>query len=356
MSKRYTIITLPLHLVNIDFILVCKIVPVSQFVVVELNRCSMMTKENFNLSWVSHPLSSTKLLVQLLRDQELTDVTLVCGDGQEIRAHKAVLGSASPVLKKLFSRSGNGRTVLYLSGLDFSNLKGIVNFIYLGEATVDQTNIDPFFRVCKEFQIEGLSDYSILPAGIQHSALLEINIEENTGEIENGQNMKFEKVTFSCENCDYETTCEESLGKHNNDLHTEQEMNEYTSDTHIDEGQQATKISEPIKLHEKTKKGHHEVDKIQPICNLSRELEYPCNKCNKYSSKSKHTLKRHVDFVHNGFKLKCEECNKLFSGESPLRRHIRRDHIGVMRYCDLCDFMGRSTDDVWRHKSKNHFN
>lgn len=157
----------------------------------------MMSAENFNLTWTSHPSVSTKLLVKLLRDQELTDVTLVCGDGQEVRAHKAVLGSASPVLKKIFSKSVNERIFIYLSGLNLSNLEGIINFIYLGEATVDQTSIDSFFRICKEFQIEGLSNYSILPADkdcLSTLPLPESNIEENAQKKQNWQN-KFEVRT-----------------------------------------------------------------------------------------------------------------------------------------------------------------
>lgn len=175
--------------------------------------------------------------------------------------------------------------------------------------------------------------------------------------------MKSEQVIFPCETCDYETTCEENLRSHKIDLHSKKTIDHLTEEiiednpsnvAEIKFKQPVEPIPETVKLFEK-KKGHHEVDEITPLRSFSGELKYPCNKC-EYTATAKPSLKRHLDFVHNGFKIKCDECNKLFSGYSPLRRHIKRDHKYEMKYCDLCDFHGRSTDDVRFHKSKNHFN
>ena len=156
--------------------------------------------------------------MKLLKNEELTDVTLVCGDGQEIKAHKAILGSASPVLKKIFSKCGNERMCLYFSGLNLSNVEEIINFIYLGEATVSQTGIDSFFRICKEFQIEGLSDYSILPANKKCSSTTTKQMVDSEG---GNQPLEISEFTlnssetsqtmYPCEMCEFETDCEETI-------------------------------------------------------------------------------------------------------------------------------------------------
>ena len=39
---------------------------------------------------------------ELYGEEELSDVTLVCGDSQQIKAHKVILGSSSPVFKHIF--------------------------------------------------------------------------------------------------------------------------------------------------------------------------------------------------------------------------------------------------------------
>ena len=196
-----------------------------------------MSSENFNLTWTSHPLASTNLLVKLLRDQELTDVTLVCGDGQEVDAHKAVLGSVSTVFKKIFKRGGQERIVLYLSGISLSNLEAIINFIYLGEATVNQSCIDSFFRICKEFQIEGLSDYSIVPTSkesLSSTTPSAVKLEAITQDVEKNQSLidiyiETDQEMFPCELCDFETSCQESLTSHKATLHSEEPM------VHLDE-------------------------------------------------------------------------------------------------------------------------
>ena len=110
-----------------------------------------------------------------------------------------------------------------------------------------------------------------------------------------------------------------------------------------------------IKIYKRSKKGDHEADKVIPVPSLFGELIYPCDKCD-YSPKIKESLKRHIDFVHNGLKLKCDQCSKLYAGEGKLRRHIRREHSNEIRLCDLCDFVAKTTDQLWYHKSKKHFN
>ena len=45
--------------------------------------------ENFCLNWNDFTKNVTSSFKELRRDQEFTDVTLACGDGQRIEAHKS---------------------------------------------------------------------------------------------------------------------------------------------------------------------------------------------------------------------------------------------------------------------------
>ena len=266
-----------------------------------------MSSETFNLTWNSHPLASTNLLVNLLRDQELTDVTLVCGDDQQVRAHKAVLGSASPILKKIFQRSGNERIVIYLSGVSMRDMEAMVNFVYLGEATVNQSNINSFFTICKEFQIEGLTDYSILPTckDISSSTIpASIKVEENNRSLENRQlnlteevvSLVEEKTIYPCEMCDFEATSLDGLESHKLDSHRDNSIlhsdgdnvGESKSDIcekniqlpcYIEGEEKILTLQEKIKIYKKPKKSEREVNNIDPIYTANGELRYPCNKC-----------------------------------------------------------------------------
>lgn len=107
--------------------------------------------ERFNLTWESHADTSSTLLANLLSEGDLTDVTLVSDDMSELRAHKVILGSVSSVFKQLFARKSDQNFCLYLSGTRTDDLHALMNFIYTGQATVDQSNIDTFFKIAKQF-------------------------------------------------------------------------------------------------------------------------------------------------------------------------------------------------------------
>ena len=88
--------------------------------------------ENFNLQWPFHATTSSTLLVNMLRDQEMTDITLVSGDMKEVTAHKVVLCSVSPVLRKLIKSKSEHNFCLYLGETKIEELQALLNFIYIG--------------------------------------------------------------------------------------------------------------------------------------------------------------------------------------------------------------------------------
>ena len=92
----------------------------------------------------------------LLNDQDLTDVTLVCGDGQHIKAHKVILSSFSPTFKKILLNIEHRSFVIYMKGVEHKQLKALIDFIYLGETKVDQNDFASFMVIAKDLRINGL--------------------------------------------------------------------------------------------------------------------------------------------------------------------------------------------------------
>ena len=108
---------------------------------VGLNFASPLLKNNFIRSW------------RILRyDMNSCDVTLACVDG-EIGAHKVILSSVSPVFKRLLSKKFYKHPYLYLRGMRYSQILAFLDYIYLGEVSVDKQNIDKFIDIIKEFKI-----------------------------------------------------------------------------------------------------------------------------------------------------------------------------------------------------------
>ena len=74
-----------------------------------------------------------KFFESLWAEQELTDVTLVCKDGSQLRAHKMVLVLSSPLLRMILMRSKTSDPILLLLSTDALVLERLLRLVYFGE-------------------------------------------------------------------------------------------------------------------------------------------------------------------------------------------------------------------------------
>ena len=91
----------------------------------------------------------------LRQDKELTDVILVCEDGQQVEAHKVVLVASSPFFLNILKRNKHPHPLIYMTGVKSNNLMAMVD-IYQGEANVFQEDFDFFLNFAEELQLRGL--------------------------------------------------------------------------------------------------------------------------------------------------------------------------------------------------------
>ena len=103
-------------------------------------------KENVNFAFGS-----------LRNDQEFTDVTLSCEDGQQMEAHKVILAASSPFFQKILQNSKHPHPLIYLRGFQSKDFVSILDFLYFGEANIYQENLDSFLAIAEEIQLKGLT-------------------------------------------------------------------------------------------------------------------------------------------------------------------------------------------------------
>ena len=72
---------------------------------------------------------------KLRHDSEFTDVTLVCGDGQQVEAHKVILASKSPFFLEILGKNKHPHPLIYMKGIKFDELNALVDFIYMTQKT-----------------------------------------------------------------------------------------------------------------------------------------------------------------------------------------------------------------------------
>ena len=72
---------------------------------------------------------------EMMTSDDFTDVTLVTDDKKTIKAHRNILSACSPVFKNILQMEINhSNPVIYLRGIQYSEIESLLQFIYLGEA------------------------------------------------------------------------------------------------------------------------------------------------------------------------------------------------------------------------------
>ena len=115
------------------------------------------TDEKLCLQWNDFKENVSSAFRDLGQDKEFTDVTLVCGDGQQVEAHKVVLAVSRPFFQNILMENKHPHPLIYMRGIRSENLGTMVDFFYHGEANVYQENLDSFLGLAEELQLKGLT-------------------------------------------------------------------------------------------------------------------------------------------------------------------------------------------------------
>ena len=89
------------------------------------------------------------MMKNLIKSFDFADVTLVCEDRKQIKAHRNILSACSPVFKDILQINKSSSSIIYLRGVNSLQMESILQFIYIGEATILQEQITDFLSVMK---------------------------------------------------------------------------------------------------------------------------------------------------------------------------------------------------------------
>ena len=113
-----------------------------------------MNSDDCNLTWQFHSELLTDMLQFIQSSNTFADVTLVCEDQKKIKAHKIILSASSPIFRNILSSRNDEHTTVHLSEIKSSELEQIIQFIYLGQTSIDSDRIDEFFSAAKYLDIK----------------------------------------------------------------------------------------------------------------------------------------------------------------------------------------------------------
>ena len=113
--------------------------------------------EQFNLNWHTYNDHLKEMMQNLMQSHESSDVTLVCEDKTKFKAHQFVLNACSPVFQSIINDLPQKDPVIYLRGVHAPEMKSILQFMYLGQATLFQDRMNDFLNVGKSLEIKEIS-------------------------------------------------------------------------------------------------------------------------------------------------------------------------------------------------------
>merc|ERR1711955_118806 len=125
-------------------------------VISKLNNWRQQTMDKFSLKWNDFQTTVSNSFKVLKQEQDFFDVTLVSDDQKEIQSHKVVLSACSSFFKPILQKNSHSHPLIYLSGIDSTNLQYIIDYVYEGEVKLFQEQLDSFLDAAQKLQIAGL--------------------------------------------------------------------------------------------------------------------------------------------------------------------------------------------------------
>jgi len=116
----------------------------------------MVTSEKFCLRWNDFESNISGAFREIREEKDFFDCTLSCGSRQ-IQAHKLILSACSPFFRSILRQNPHQHPLLYLKGVQFTDLQAVLNFMYHGEVNVAQEELNSFLSVAEDLQVKGLT-------------------------------------------------------------------------------------------------------------------------------------------------------------------------------------------------------
>jgi len=117
----------------------------------------MSEDEALVLRWQEYSRNIGSSSAVFRRESTFSDLTLVV-DGAQVQVHRFILASCSPLFLGMLRHLNHPHPVIFLRGVDHHHLLLILDFMYLGEVSVQQNELPAFLRTAEDLQVKGLTE------------------------------------------------------------------------------------------------------------------------------------------------------------------------------------------------------
>ena len=109
------------------------------------------------VTWNGYQKKEKSIFRHLLESSEFADINLVSEDGQQFKGHKAILGSPCPFFEDLLRRNDHPHPLVHMFGVNSKELSALLNFLYKGESSILQEDLQAFIVLARKLNLTGLT-------------------------------------------------------------------------------------------------------------------------------------------------------------------------------------------------------
>lgn len=288
-----------------------------------------MNESNQLLTWHDYHGHLKEMMKDMLHDN-FADITLISHDKKMVKAHKNILSAFSATFEEILSEEQQSTAMIYLRGVNYSELVSIMQFIYLGEVSISLESLNEFIEVAKSLELKQFEET------LQKS--LKDDMIKNNKQIHNDDNI------FVPEEQEEE------------DLTETVKLKSYIKTGGAYMCIECCKtLSEVTSIRRHIRKKHPQ---LASRCNWRQYYEkvdgkFRCCKCDVIYSESSSVI-QHVKVTHLGLRLKCEFCPYEARRQRTIEYHRLAVHEGVVFDCDKCEYTTAWKPNMAQHVKVKH--
>ena len=215
------------------------------------------------------------------QEEDFFDVTLVTDDEVQMSAHKLILSTCSSFFKTILKKNPHPYPLIYLHGVNSTNLGYILDYIYHGEVQLFQEHLDPFMDKAQTLRISGL-----ISSG-----------EDRVGEA-----------------CEEQNTVDVKNEEHEEEFNIESKNRQ----------SRRNKAAESIKTVAVTADNFDLKETVNQMFTQDND-SYICKTCGRMG-KDLSNMKKHAEIHIEGISYECPHCDKTFRSKNSYSKHNSRCH------------------------------
>ena len=295
----------------------------------------MGSSDKFSLKWNDFKENVTSAFKSFRIDQEFANVTLACENNQQMEAHKVILSASSPLFRTLLTQNKHPHPLIYIRGIKAGILTSILDFIYNGEVSIYQEDLNDFLAVAEEMEIKGLTGTAQEKQDMEKKLNPEVSSEAAKPfqpmqtQAQGRKRNKLKKIPVLSETAikDEDVTLEDSTDYIMNEPEIFATNNE---DVNLEERTDyIMEVPDMFQAQYNDSLINGEYDELnQKIKSMMTKTEgmWSCHIC-QFTKKDKQVLQRHIEWRHiEGMYHPCNVCEKYFSSRHALQLHFSKNH------------------------------